>query len=385
MAQNPLFTYSDAVEHVLGLLGSQANADTARDARRAVQQAYREFSAVRRWTYYMSRGRVTTSAPYSTGTITYTNSSRTLTLASGTWPSWSAYGVVVISDVPYEVASRTSDSLLTLSLTSNPGADVAAGTTYTIYRDRYPMPCDFLAADQFMGMGTSIVYPQRVLPGDWLSPQQFNQTPASPRRYCFLSDPNYMGALAVGFQPPPDAVIPFDFVYHRRPRPIVVEEYKTGTVSVSAGGTTVTGSGTAWSSAKHAGSTIRLGTVADYPTGIIGANPFTYERVITEVSSATSLTVDSAIDDAHSSVKYVISDPIDIEDGAMLVAFLRCIEKQGSIARHMPAKMDFGKMYMEALVAAREADSRGFEPRVAGVHLGHGYRLADYPRADDDG
>lgn len=384
MPQNPLFTYADAVEHILSLLGSMANSDTARDARRAVQSAYREFAAVRRWTYYISRGRITTVAPYSTGTITYTNSTRTLTLASGTWPTWAAYGVVVIDSVPYEVASRTSSSVLILSVNSNPGANVAAGTTYTIYRDRYPMPCDFLAADQFMAIGSSIAYPKRVMPGDWLSPQRLSTTPATPRRYCFLSDPNYMGALAVGFQPPPDAAIPFDFIYHRRPRPLLIEEYKTGTATNTASSTTVTGGGTAWSS-KHIGSTIRFGTVAEHPTSILGANPFTYERIITDVASATSLTVDSAIDDAHSSVKYVISDQVDIEDGAMLVAFQRCLEKQVSIARHMPAKIDFNKMYLEALVAAKEADSRGFEPRRASVHEGDYLRLADYPRAEDDG
>lgn len=707
MASISLLTFSDVVEHVRSILGSNASTDVTRDARRAIINAYDEFAAARRWTYYIGRGRVNTVAPYSTGTITYTHSTRTLTLASGTWPTWASYGVVLIASVPYEVASRTSDSVLILSVNSNPGANVAAGTTYTIYRDKYPMPADFLAADQFMGLGTSIAYPKRVLPRDWLGPQQLNVTPATPRRYCvpvdheiltksgwkrhgqlvigedvlaynnetgemawkplldkavfdcdedllsikrencdfqftndhrwpvttrkktkkfvrgcelsdyhripltgefcgtesilpprlaailgwwvtdgyglgkkdhwnakisqsgyhhseallnllgtkrrkersdpdsdvwvypiakedrwairrviankselpsvvsklsreaaeamwqamfdaegcvaqtkpgifqnhffqcteenrpvaeafqilclmtgktmsldkrknsqspagyknnshwkyggtirkskfitfkkgympepvrysgpvwcpqtewgtwvmrhnghvaitgntFISDPSYLGTMAVAFQPPPDAAIPFEFVYHRRPRPLLVDEYKTGTITANSGSTQITGSGTAWAS-KHIGSTIRIGTAADYPTDAIGAHPFQEERTIMDVSSATVLTVDTAIGTDYSGVKYVISDPVDIEHGAMKVAFLRCVEKQASISRHMPTKFDFEAAYQKAFVMACEADSRGFEPRVAraGGNAEH-YSLRDYPRGDDD-
>ena len=380
MASIPLFTYSDAVDHVLSLLGSQANADTARDARRATQQAYREFPAARRWSYYMTRGRITTVAEYSTGTITYTHATRTLTLASGTWPTWAAYGTVVISSVPYEVASRSSGSALILSVNSNPGANVAAGTTYTIHRDKYPLPADFLAIDQLMANGSSPSWPEYVLPRNWLT-SQLNATSGAPNRFCIMGDTNYMGVMSVFFQPHPSDVVPFDFIYHRRPRPLLVEEYKTGTVSVTAASTTVTGSGTAWTS-KHVGSTIRLSsTTADYPTGGVGGNPFSVERIIISVESTTSVTVDTAIDDAHTAVKYVISDPIDIEDGAMMVAFLRCIEKQGSIARHMRDKVDFSAMYQQALIGAFEADSRSFAPRVASA--GGGYRIVDYTQAAD--
>lgn len=384
MASVSLLTFSDTIEHILSILGSNSSTDATRDARRAILNAYDEFASVRRWTYYIGRGRINTVAPYSTGTITYTNSTRTLTLAGGTWPTWAAYGVVVIDSVPYEVASRTSDSILVLSVNSNPGANVAAGTSYTIYRDKYPMPTDFLAADQFMGLGTSIAYPRRVLPRDWLGPQQLNTTPATPRRYCFLYDPNYMGTMAVAFQPPPDAAIPFEFVYHRRPRPLTVDEYKAGTITANSGSTQITGSGTAWTS-NHIGSTIRIGTAAQYPTGIIGAYPFLEERTIMDVSSATVLTVDTAIGTDYSGVKYVISDPVDIEHGAMKVAFLRCVEKQAAISRHMPTKFDFDAAYQKALVMAFEADSRGFEPRVAraGGDAVH-YSLRDYPRGDDD-
>ena len=89
MARVNLFTYKDGVDHVLDFLGAAVSNEAKRDAKRAILAAYREFCAVRRWTYFMAQGRLVTVAPYSTGTITYTHTGgtyeRQVTLATGTW------------------------------------------------------------------------------------------------------------------------------------------------------------------------------------------------------------------------------------------------------------------------------------------------------------
>jgi len=368
-----LLTYRDCVRQLMDLTENDANENIRRDARRAVLEAIDEFPSAHEWTYYYARGRITTVASYNTGTIAYDHAGgaaeRLVTLTDGTWPSWAAYGTILIDSVPYEVATRESSTTLTLSVNSNPGADVAAEETYTIYRDIYPMPIDFISADQLTAFGSSISYPTYVHARDWLGAQRSNQSTGTPYAYTFLKDPNYSGALAVAFVDPPDAVYVYDFVYKRRPRLLVFEEYKEGTVSVTASSATVTGSGTTFTS-DMVGSVIRLAgsATANYPEALEWNNSYSVERVITAYTSATSVTVDAEFDSSLSGVKYIISDPVDLERGSMKNAFLRCCEKQASIARHFPierqAKME--KAYMQALILAREADSRNMAWRVAG-------------------
>ena len=391
MPTSVAWTYDDAIQHVLEYDGGDnPGGDKAayRSARRAVQTAYRELSTVRRWSYYQQVGGIVTNDDYSTGTIAYDHTGgaeeRYVTLSSGTFPTWAVYGVLVIDDVPYEVATYEDTTHITLSVNTNPGADVSSGETYTLYRDTYPMPVDFIAADQFIAVGTSSAVPQYLSPGAWLERQQGNLSVGTPRYFTFTNDPNYQGVMAVRFWPPPDAAYTFRFIYHRRPRPLIVESYKTGTVTATSGSTTLPGSGTVWTSAMI-GSTIRFSANAvDYPTGREGANPFAYERTIMDVATTTSLTLDSSLSETLTGVKYVISDPVDIEDGAMLVAFQRGCEKQLSIFRNKDSKRDAFGFYDQALERAREADARFFGPRSPGG-VGYRLRLADHPAGSDQG
>jgi hypothetical protein len=95
-----------------------------------------------RWSFMSSFQTLTTSAPYSTGTVTIADG--TVTLAGGTWPSWAASGTLSIAGVMYFVASRTSDTVLVLANTS---VDADAGTTYNLGRERYTLPSNLSALE----------------------------------------------------------------------------------------------------------------------------------------------------------------------------------------------------------------------------------------------
>lgn len=382
-----LFTYKDLIDHLVDYIGSNASKEAVRDARRAAQDGCRELASAHSWSYYMQRGRIVTSDDYTTGTLAYDHTGgayeRMVTLTTGTWPSWAALGQLVIDNVVYQVAERKSDSIITLTYAHNPGEDVAAGETYTLYRDSYPMPSDFQAAGDFLNAANSL-WLHYVEPNEWMKRQRVYHGVASPCMYTFTSDENYMGSMAVRFFPPPDDDYPMDFLYKRRPRQLYYDEYSTGTATNTAASTTVTGTGTSWTD-RMIGSVLRLSastTVA--PTGLAGGNPYDVERVITAVASTTSLTVDASITDAHSAVKYAISDPVDVEDGSMLTALLRCCEKQSVIIRHMKNANVAGPAYRDALIQARESDSRYMGRRVAGG-MPNGYRLADMPAGSDQG
>ena len=75
------------------------------------------------------------NATYSTGTVTIVAGA--VTGSGTTFPTWAADGELVISGVPYTVASRGSTTSLTLDDT---GVTAAAGSTYTLQHVDYQLP-----------------------------------------------------------------------------------------------------------------------------------------------------------------------------------------------------------------------------------------------------
>lgn len=310
-----ILTYHDAIEHGLSYLGGVADEQARNDVYAAVQAAYRHVAyGTREWQSFYDYERITTVAPYSTGTVAYDHSGgtyeRELTLTTGTWPTWAAFGTVRIGEVDYEVEDRKSDTVVTLTERTNPGADVSS-TTYSIFRDTYPLSPDVAKIfepehEQYFGM-TYTSYPE------WVQSRKRLNISSTPYTFAFGRDRNYVGAYAMFLWPAPSEAKTIDIPVIRRPRPIKVSGYAAadyGTASTS--GTTVTGSGTSFSS-RHLGSIIRFYDATNYPTGIDGVHPPVEERSVMAVGSATSITVDDTMS-TLSSVKFRISDRIDLHE-----------------------------------------------------------------------
>src|SRR6476620_11922197 len=129
-SQTDVWTYGELVNYVLDSHAVDRSGLNLRHAREAVRRAYRDLPIRHTWNYYYRQMILQTVADYSTGTVDfdYTGGAneRQLTLATGTWPSWAAYGRVIIDTVHYEVENRVSNAVVTLAENSNPGADVAS-------------------------------------------------------------------------------------------------------------------------------------------------------------------------------------------------------------------------------------------------------------------
>lgn len=385
MPQIPLYTYQDLMQHLTDFLGANPSAEAQRDARKAIQQAHRVFASAHQWSFYYQRGRLVTQPMASAGTISYTAANRTAVLAGATFPDYAPFCTILIQSIEYQVASMTDSQTLVLASGAAPAADLPAGTPYMLYRDTYPLPADFGAMDELIN-ATYVLGLEYIHPNAWLSRHRLVYTPSTPYRYTITGDPHYFGSMCVRFFPAPDTVYNMDYIYRRRPRPLAFESYSTGLVSVVNGNNLVAGSGGAAFSANMVGSVIRFGFDAKTPpTGITGSNPYQYERVITSVQDATDVFVDAVLDGPVTNVKYTVSDPLDIEDGAMLTAFLRCCEWQMARARHMKDRAEIEQEYRQALTLAEEADSRSFQSRVAGQQPANALRLAYMPRGPDIG
>jgi len=384
----PLFTYKDAVDHLMDWSGSSPDPIARRNARQAVQEAMREVANAHRWSFYHTHGRITTVDAYSTGTVEYDHTGganeRQLTLTTGTWPTWAQYGTVRIANVPYAVSQRISGSILQLEEESNPGADVASGTEYTIFREAYPLPPRFLALISHIYDVSLARIIDFVDPRVWISDRRFSVTSA-PFGYTIMGSRQLHGQEAIWFGPPPLDARNYDCAYLRAARPLVTEEYSTGTVSC-AGTTTLTGSGTTWTS-LHKGAVVRLSSSSrTAPTNGVGDNPAVEERVVTAVGSATSITVDSAFSSTLSGVKYIISDPVDIDLDVMLNYFLRTAEKAMGRFRHRTDQKQIEMSAREEMIVAMGADNRSLAMRTAGEKgtLGYIESLLRYGSAGDD-
>jgi hypothetical protein len=342
-------TYQDCVDRLLIYFDRPNRSRDKYLARQAVENALSTYQNAALWKWLTEIWTLRTTAAYDTGTITYDHTGgtaeRLVTLADGTWPADAAYGTVVIDDVLYQVASRLGDTTITLRADCNPGADVAAGASYMWWRHSYALPCDWWKlcdpVDTELGTGGPDM---EYRPADEIEGyiRSMSVTPVSrPTSYTIARDPR-RGCLCLMMAPPPNEVRTYQFVYHRLPRPLRVYKYASGTVTVAAGATAVTGSGTAWTS-DHVGSVLRIGSSGSLePTSQFGnlvtddqkdieSNPAAYTRIITAVGSATSCTVDAAIPSAVSAARYVISDPLDIDWTVASKAFQRRAEYEFSV------------------------------------------------------
>lgn len=382
----PRTTVSDIVEHLRDYLGSNVNAEVQRAILRSLQSAYRELTNARRWVYLYQHGRVQVRGHYTTGSVAYSTSTNQMVLTGGTWPSWVDHSSqIAIGTVTYQVAQRISDTVVTLDPVLTSIADIPSGTAFDLYQDTYDLPLDYVAQDQsFADVAWAGL--EYVHVNAWLQVTRFYRSFSNtPRYWTIRGSPKTPGRMAISLFPYPDQDRTLDFIYHRRPRTINLYRYETGTVSVDSVGqpTTITGSGTAWDTSMI-GSTIRLSSsTTQPPTSFAGVNPYAVECNIVNVTGAGTIITDQSIPTSYTGVKYVISDPIDIEVGAMMEAFLRCCEKHVSIQRNKKDVPVAEKLSLDALIRAEEADSRSFQGRVAGQSHRWRQRFAFMPMGSD--
>lgn len=105
-----------------------------------IQDGLSRVYASHEWSFFKPVVDVTTTEPYSTGTITI--ASGVVTLTGGSFPSWAADGLLKVRDNYYSVISRNSSLSLTLNA---PSLTVASASDYQLARSVIPMNAGFEA------------------------------------------------------------------------------------------------------------------------------------------------------------------------------------------------------------------------------------------------
>lgn len=361
--------FSDQSQQLSDSFTYSQNADRiGRLAKVAVSRAYSDLSAKNTWNYLKRRTQLNTTAPYSTGTVTYTASTRTLTLSGGTWPTNAVSGEILINRNVYAIERRVSGTVLILLSDRSPVVDLAAGTSYTWVQTIYQLPRDFVEL-------RGIVEIERLWNVTYMTPEMM-----LARSQLWFSASNSLfytimggtgGRMVLQFTPPPSLARTFDLIYQGKPRPPVLSApYSTGTVTTVAGSTTVTLTGSTWPAALAAGCVFRLGGTA-VPTGANGNNPYVEEQIIQSITDTTHLELASSMVTAASGVKYAIDDPIDIETMAMQSYFDRLCEHNLMVLHQSGADKiaQSSRLMYEAQIEAKAMDSRMNPAAVANTSI----------------
>jgi len=297
--------------------------------------AYESLIAAHEWPHLRRYGRVAVYAPYTTGTVTFDADAGTLTLSDGTWPTWAATGVVSVSGVEAGVKARTSGTVLQIS-DETPWPDDFEDQSYSISPLYYQLPDDFERTmgpvSETWGYGAVNVTLDEIL-----RHRRMNMTTGTPCFFAVAGHPTEMNRKVLYVYPYPSNDETLDFAYEAKVRAIRFDGDEVissgGTMSVSLGGTTVTGSSTTWTD-DLVGGVLRIGTASTRPAGSYSENAAVEELVVESVESTTQLTLATAASAAASGVKYTISDPFDLPVPAR-EALLRHAELELGIAAGM--------------------------------------------------
>lgn len=325
--------------------------------------------------YSLKHSRLRFVAPDTTGTVTYDHTGgtyeRQLTLASSTWPSDVVDYSLLLDDLVCDVESRISDTVITLDLNLNPGADLAAGTTFTLYKRYYRLPDDFGETDSFFGEQLTWIG-QYVTMGELLGLNRAYGETGSPRCYSIGGIPDQVGARGLFLYPGADETTTWDYIYRRIPREIryTGHESNTATLTVDSTSTTVAASAATFTSAM-VGSVIRISNTATAPTGLTGPSAWTDERLIHTYTDSTHVVVDRVPSFSGSGKGFVVTDPIDIDPRMYDLYQARCILELATTAGDERLGA-FLASYREKLYAARCAvnanigQSTSMQPQILG-------------------
>lgn len=373
MARPPLFTYQDAVEQLLDFYEMKDAGRHQRFARRAIQTAYRDLVNRTRWNYLDRRMTINTVANSTTGTIAYDHtggaSERLLTLSGSTFPADANRYRIIINSVHYDIDTYESTTTVTLPVTNNPGADVAAGTTHNLYKNTYPLPADFRKIGRIYDVNNDLEI--SLVGHDVLHNQSvfYYDTPGTPWT-CTIrhTRSDEFGEMELLFGPPPDSARAYDLLYEAKPRDLKIQKHSTGTCTVAGDATTVSFSSATLPTDLARGAVIRFADdSSNEPTSVAGgldnnAERFHSEMVILSRDSTSQVTLTEAFDSTGlTTVKYTISDPIDLEYSAMQTALMRLAEYEFVRMTSPREPNEQARMHNEAMQAIRfamEADQR---------------------------
>jgi hypothetical protein len=362
-----LVTAMDLQERLILMLGGKADDDSVTDIRTAIRQALRTVSAEHTWPYYQNYLTLNTNATYTTGTITYTASTRVCTIAGGTWPTWAEQGVVIIDTLHARVETRTSGTSVTINADDAPVDDYTG--TFTIYQYQFTLNTDY----NIRSVGKIQVDQSNWL--EYVNPtcfetdvrRQYLTTGGRPRWFTISRDTQHRGQNVISLWPYPTTALRCRMGYVRHPYDVKTWGYQTGTVNTLTT-TAVSGIDTVFNQ-NHVGCVLR--TYSDrvnVPSSTDGRFPWVDQAIVKTVTDATNLVTDAALTTVANDVAYVISDLLDVDNTALYEVVVYAARLELAKLRRVDPKLQmlYQQDYDRALYSAKAQANNDNSARVAG-------------------
>ncbi len=128
----------ERVGHYLFGIRTAFSVDQEDDIADCLNDGLRRVYAAHDWSFLRPVADVSTTAPYATGTIVI--AAGVVTLTGGTFPTWAAAGILKVNNRYYSVASRGSNTAITLDDTS---VTIASASSYQLARPEIPLDATF--------------------------------------------------------------------------------------------------------------------------------------------------------------------------------------------------------------------------------------------------
>lgn len=303
-----MLTYFDLVEGLIVSSYGGAQDAEQRDIRTAIHRAYDEVTTIRDWAYYHVHGRIITSAP-ETDTVAGVVSPTQFSLATGVASTGHTH--VRVGDRIARIKSMTETSVTISGETPLSYDLISVGDKVTLYTTLYALPSDFRnldePSDEFSWWSGNYVTPDQAM-----KLERVSNTTGTPYHWTVIKNPKSDGwaIKLIGY---PTEVETVDFTYRRTARPIRYSGHepasRQGTIART--GTTVTGSGTAFTAAM-VGSILRVGDTTNTPGPIESMTPWVSEAEITSRNSDTAVATVNNSGTIAAGTKYLITDPVDV-------------------------------------------------------------------------
>jgi hypothetical protein len=352
------YAVQDVIDHLISSSGGGAQDAEQRELRSAVHHAYRDLVNAKDWAWHVTHGRIMLQAA-ETVEVTIGGGGKTLTRASGSWPtearSYRAYHNGVVA----QVAARTSGTVLTLSDSLRfPDSFDGSSKSVILYRNTYQLPSNFRNMDALVTQDrTSIT--SYVNPTEWARIERSILLSGDPVYWTVMRDeqstiPDRWVVRVCGY---PTAAETLDYTYRRKITPPRWTGYeqgaRAGTVTCSASAS-VTGTNTQFTASMVDCVFRVIDSAVNHPEPISGVYPYSEQSVIGTVGSATGITLRDALTGTYTDRKYVISSLLDLSDG-MFSALLSGAELWLSRMRRQNIE-PAAASYMRDLRMAMEAD-----------------------------
>lgn len=373
-----LYTYRDAIEQLVQWAGGMPQSADMNLVRTAVLGAYRTVQLEKRWRYFLQHERINLDPAYATGTVAYNASTGQVTLTTGTWPTWVRYGRIIFSgdNRIYKVAEQDADdaSIVTLDTAFSPAADVATGTSYTLFRSVYPLPAD-MGGIESMEDEVGFYSSGYVTPEIWMASERHFVRSGPWFDWTIMGAPDLFGqiALCVYGYLGAGQTRTFDFLYQRPPRSLNYDGYglfssQGANAIATAAAASVEFGVTGFTLPEDiVGSVLRMGrtdsSIEDPPGNRGSANPYSEQKIITSRETATTGKVDSNFTYGKgTNGHFVISDPIDFPH-YLLPMFQRAGENHLALAIRPDQVGQTEALLRKATLQSRGSDTMSPAPK----------------------